>query len=363
MDFKNLKQEHIELNLDDIFNEYGYINNRGELKYRNNKFVKTIKLTRTKNTFIKIGDDFLYRCSGLTNIDLTPLSNVTQIGDDFLHHCSGLTNIDLTPLSNVTQIGNYFLSNCSGLTNIDLTPLSNVTLIGNYFLFGCSGLTNIDLTPLSNVTQIGDYFLSRCSRLTNIDLTPLSNVIQIGKYFLYDCPGLTSIICLDNDNLITDIIKQNYPNVEIKIKDAVAFKTWNEDKEKILKEKIFVKDLMKHLGIKFSKKNSHNYLIKILDKIKEKYNTKPLEKDLEKCINKDCIFTLEELENIPKAKLLMLNKHNSLYYCFDVLKLREYIFKKENNKYINPYTRTEFSSEDIDKILNVDIKKIMYFCE
>ncbi len=79
-------------------------------------------------------------------------------------------------------------------------------------------------------------------------------------------------------------------------------------------------------------------------------------------MNIDELFTMEELKNIPKGKLIFVNKANGKYYCFDVIALRNFIFQKQNDKYKNPYTNAEFSQEDIDKILNVDIWKIKYFC-
>ncbi|MBP9752617.1 MAG: leucine-rich repeat domain-containing protein [Proteobacteria bacterium] len=141
----------------------------------------------------EIGSYFLYECSGLTALDLSPLSNVTNIRSHFLSYCSGLTALDLSPLSNVRSIGESFLYQCTGLTALDLSPLSNVREIGHYFLFGCSGLTALNLTPLSNVREIGSYFLFGCSGLTALDLSPLSNVTNIGSFFLYECTGLTAL--------------------------------------------------------------------------------------------------------------------------------------------------------------------------
>ncbi len=38
---------------------------------------------------------FLYECSGLTEIDLSPLSKVTQIGQEFLSECEKLKKIKI----------------------------------------------------------------------------------------------------------------------------------------------------------------------------------------------------------------------------------------------------------------------------
>ena len=84
MSFCDSKEDCIELNLDDIFDENGYINENDKTKYCKNNVIKKIKLIRTKNNSIKIGKNFLSKCKGLTNIDLSILSNVIQIGDCFL---------------------------------------------------------------------------------------------------------------------------------------------------------------------------------------------------------------------------------------------------------------------------------------
>ena len=67
----------------------------------------------------------------------------------FLTGCHGLTSLNLSPLSQVTEVPGFFLSGCCGLTSLDLSPLSQVTELSVSFLSGCSGLTKLDLSPLS----------------------------------------------------------------------------------------------------------------------------------------------------------------------------------------------------------------------
>jgi hypothetical protein len=121
--------------------------------------------------------------------------------------------------------------------------------------------------------------------------------------------------------------------------------------------------LLSWLNIKYIDENNHNILINKLTSERDKYNSKLSEEEIKaSCMNIDELFTMEELKNIPKGKLIFVNKANGKYYCFDVIALRNFIFQKQNDKYKNPYTNAEFSQEDIDKILNVDIWKIKYFC-
>jgi len=405
--FKNNINYHIELDLDNIFNKNGYINPKDKSKYQKNNNVKSIKLIRTKNTPIKIGDCFLEKCSNLTTIDLSHLSQVTRIGDWFLYNCSSLTTIDLSPLSQVTQIGMFFLSGCSNLTTIDLSHLSQVTQIGHWFLSRCSNLTTIDLSPLSQVTQFAEYFLSQCSRLTTIDLShlsrvtqigdgflwgcsnlttidlshlsqvtqignsflsycsslttidlsPLSQVTQIDNWFLYYCSKLTTIIC-DNDIIIQKIKDLN---IEIKSKSDFIFSTYEKDIGKIKSNKQYAKQVLDWLDIHYHKRNSHSILIKKIEEEKSEYNKKMSEEEINECLNKEEIFSMEPLENIPKNKLIKVSKVNDKYYCFDIVALRNFIFKKQNDEYKNPYTNKEFTNEDINNILKADIKKIRYF--
>ena len=124
-----------------------------------------------------------------------------------------------------------------------------------------------------------------------------------------------------------------------------------------------MKDLLKYLNIKFHKKTSHNVLIKKLLYIWKKYNSLLEKKELEKCRNEEDIFTGIEIKHIPREKLVLINEMNCKYDCFDVIQLRKYLFVPKTKIYLNPFTRTEINENDVNKILNVDIKLIYYFCQ
>eukprot|EP00658_Telonema_sp_P-2_P000906 TRINITY_DN10331_c0_g1_i3.p1 TRINITY_DN10331_c0_g1~~TRINITY_DN10331_c0_g1_i3.p1 ORF type:complete len:347 (-),score=42.04 TRINITY_DN10331_c0_g1_i3:52-1092(-) len=115
-------------------------------------------------------DNFLAECSGLTSLDLSPLSLSGDLQHGFLSGCSGLTTIDLSPLSQITEIGESFLSDCEGLTELDLSALSQVVRFGWYFLCGCSGLTSLDISPMTSLTSVDDYFANDCTGLRTINM-------------------------------------------------------------------------------------------------------------------------------------------------------------------------------------------------
>ena len=162
-----------------------------------------------------IARSFLALCAGLRTLDLSPLSNVKSIDSRFLKGCTGLTTLDVSPLSQVTSIRDHFLSCCTGLTTLDLSPLSQVTSIGDHFLYGCSGLTILDLSSLSNVTTIENCFLYGCTGLTKLDLSPLSQVTNIGCHFLQGCTGLTK---LDLSPLSQAVLNESEISVKYHIK-------------------------------------------------------------------------------------------------------------------------------------------------
>jgi hypothetical protein len=142
-----------------------------------------------------VGTYFLYKCTGITSLDLSGLSNVVSIGNHFLYHCDGLTSLDLWGLSKVTTVGDSFLSYCSGLISIDTSPLAKVTTVGELFLNYCTGLTSINLSGLSNLTTPTALsgFLSHCQGLTLVDLSALSKVTSVAKSFLGSCTSLMSV--------------------------------------------------------------------------------------------------------------------------------------------------------------------------
>jgi surface protein len=134
MDFKNLKNDTIELDLSKIFNENGYINYNDEIKYKENKHVKKIILFCSSNLPIKIDNWFLSNCPKLTSLDISGFKNVTSIGDYFLTWCKNITSLDTSEFYNITSIGNFFLTFCKSITLFNTVEFKNITSIGYFFL-------------------------------------------------------------------------------------------------------------------------------------------------------------------------------------------------------------------------------------
>ena len=173
---------------------FDFMNNplTAHLNININRYISEIDLSPLSN-LTTIGNEFLFEFNTLTSIDLHPLSQLTTIGDYFLYLCSNLKAIDLSQLSKLTTIGDYFLSYCGRLEAIDLSQLSKLTTIGHCFLEGCTKLISIDLSSLTNIRSIGDRFLSECTQLRTIYLPTSTNITVIPSSFLARCVSLEEI--------------------------------------------------------------------------------------------------------------------------------------------------------------------------
>jgi hypothetical protein len=189
---KNIRGK-IEINVDnDYFNEFLKLSNEktknflDEYTYlsKNFEFLKKLDLKHLNHKF---SDD-----SSLTKEDLKPLSQLESIGDDFMKKYTGLTNIVLP--QNIKTIGNQFMEDCTSLITIDLSGSTNLETIGNNFMKNCTGLINIVLPKTINIKTIGHGFMMNCTSLETIDLSDLSTIDLSGNNFMKNCIGLTKII-------------------------------------------------------------------------------------------------------------------------------------------------------------------------
>lgn len=129
-----------------------------------------------------IGSYAFYDCSDLTSVIIP--NSVTNIGSGAFYSCTGLTSIEIP--NSVTNIGGAF-PYCTGLTSIEIP--NSVTNIGGGAFSYCSALTSVTIG--NNVANIGDKAFYYCSSLTSIELP--NSVTNVGKEAFRECPNMKSL--------------------------------------------------------------------------------------------------------------------------------------------------------------------------
>lgn len=139
----------------------------------------------------------MLRISNYRQLSCTPtLDYPAQCAEGFLVNFTNIVHIDLTSLRrHVRKVGDFFLYGCSGLKELSLDAFEDVTAIGFAFLSGCRGLQYLDMRPFSKVQSLGGDFLHNCTSLEEVDLTPLVEVedISVGNRLLNGCMSLRRV--------------------------------------------------------------------------------------------------------------------------------------------------------------------------
>lgn len=182
----NNKDDFINIDLDD------YFDNTGEYKkpFKKIRGRKNIMITRSKDTPLIIGDNFL-ACSNINKINFDNTNNVIEIKDNFLKH-SSINHLCITynDFKHLNCIGSDFMYNATmrheKYHNRILLAFHNLRIIGDKFMaFATEADDFIHFSlDLPNISRIGDKFMycykSNCIRLNYI----FDNIQTIGQHFL-----------------------------------------------------------------------------------------------------------------------------------------------------------------------------------
>ena len=118
---------------------------------------------------------------------------VNTIGDQWLYECENLKNVDFTGLNILKRVRDSWMVNCRSLKNIDFTGLSSLESVSSEWLFSCEYLESINFNGLSSLKEVGAGWLMDCYGLKNIDFSGLSS-LSIGKDWMTECTSLKTII-------------------------------------------------------------------------------------------------------------------------------------------------------------------------
>ena len=121
---------------------------------------------------VQLGADIFYKCSSLTEIDISGWDNRIYDMRNMFYKCSNLTKIigveKLVTKYNVNIMDTF--SGCSSLTEIDVSGWDVSNVVYGYSVFaGCSGLTELDLSnwDISKFNSLREMF-SGCTNLRNV---------------------------------------------------------------------------------------------------------------------------------------------------------------------------------------------------
>ena len=199
-------------------------------------------------------------CYNLTNVDLSPCSNLNEIESSAFFNCTKLKSVNLKNCNKITSIGNHAFYCCSNFEGIDLSACTKLNKIGIYAFYGCStlkfvnlsncveltsiennvfsGCTSLKVLNLNNCAEIafiGDDTFTNCTRIERIDLSACTKLQTIGSSAFLYCSGLKRIN-LSNCHNITNIGASAFngcsnlevvdlsPCIELKIIGGGAFK-------------------------------------------------------------------------------------------------------------------------------------------
>ena len=151
-------------------------------------------------------------CTGLTGLDFSACTELTEIGYYAFDDCENLTgSLDLSPCTQLTKIGNVAFEGCSGFTGALKLP-ANITEIGAAAFYGCKGFTgSLDLSACSKFTKIEEEAFEGCSGFTGaLKLPP--NITEIGTYAFSGCSGFTGSLDLSAYTKLTKIGSSAFRN-------------------------------------------------------------------------------------------------------------------------------------------------------
>ena len=137
-----------------------------------------------------IGDNAFRYCIGLTKIDLSGYTRLTNIGQQAFYGCTGLTEIDLSSCTGLTTIDCEAFFYCYSLTSIDLSGCTGLTIVGKEAFSYCTDLTEIDLSSCTRLQKVDDSVFNGCGILKNVKM---GDVGTIGQSAFSGCSSLQTV--------------------------------------------------------------------------------------------------------------------------------------------------------------------------
>ncbi len=148
---------------------------------------RQLKHVEIKGDVTVIGDSAFHGCDSLTTIELP--ASLTKIGMDAFAPASfgsGLTSIDLSKCTNLTEIGMHAFAR-SAITEIAIPD--SVTTLGKQAFATCASLQQVTLG--TGVTKLEDSLFNKCSALQSLTIN--GTLESIGDSVFIECGQLATI--------------------------------------------------------------------------------------------------------------------------------------------------------------------------
>ena len=168
----------------------------GNYVFRNCSSLPSISLP---NTISKVGTYMFSGCSSLAEVNFNGNTVLTAFGNYIFQNCTSLKTIALP--EQLESLGTYAFSG-SGLTEIDLSKLSNLKYLGtsatacSYSSSACTFMNCADLQKVilpATLTRIGGKVFQNCASLTDINLEDCTQLEMLANYSFQNT-GLTSVV-------------------------------------------------------------------------------------------------------------------------------------------------------------------------
>ena len=165
----------------DLFEEVTSSSNAKDAAYEENAGNSLIKITITKNTFLKEKEVISIAIPNT----VTKLTQA-QIADAKNYN---ITAIDLSDCDNVLILGDNVFS-AFNFKKVILPE--NIEEIGERAFYGCDSLMKIDLSNCWKLKSIKGHAFESCCNLTHVRLP--EDIEEIGEYAFHGCRSLEYII-------------------------------------------------------------------------------------------------------------------------------------------------------------------------
>ena len=211
-----------------------------------------IKKVIVGNGVTEIGGYDFYKCTNLTEVDLSNVQTLKNIGDNAFANCSSLSTVKLPMNGELESIDTNAFGFVEGVGSApqirEIMIPASVKVIHGHVFNGCKQLGNVEfaegskletiywnvfestslkkITIPASVTTIKSKAFRRCEQLKSVTFAPGSQLKEVGTNAFVDCPNL--VIYYNDEGVESALLEGNVTTAD-KIKPAKPTVTFDFD--------------------------------------------------------------------------------------------------------------------------------------